>query len=151
MKVMTKEQLAKLLNGREIGDEMDGGIEIKAKLAELVVVYGASDDLCEFRGAINDERGCYDGGEFYITPTGPMKEHTMGDCDCAYCGYEAAKAKAKKIEAVWGEKVADVATGKKVPVSWTYKTDIPHATFDIMEDGALYCRGIIFDLSALSQ
>ena len=27
---------------------------------------------------------------------------------------------------------------------WTYKTNIPHATFDIYEDGEKYCRGIVF-------
>lgn len=41
----------------------------------------------------------------------------------------------KYIDAVWcdGE------------YSWTYKTNIPHATFDIYEDGEKYCRGIVFE------
>lgn len=28
---------------------------------------------------------------------------------------------------------------------WTYKTNIPHATFDIFEDGEKYCKGIVFE------
>jgi hypothetical protein len=40
----------------------------------------------------------------------------------------------KYIDAVWCE-------GE---YSWTYKTNIPHATFDIWEDGEKYCKGIVF-------
>lgn len=32
----------------------------------LVVVFGASDDLCEERGAVDDEIDCFDGGETII-------------------------------------------------------------------------------------
>ena len=34
--------------------------------------------------------------------------------------------------------------------AWTYMTDIPHATFDVMDDGELYCRGIVFALADLT-
>jgi hypothetical protein len=33
--------------------------------------------------------------------------------------------------------------------SWTYKTDIPHAAFNIMEDDMYYCKAIIFDINDL--
>ena len=59
---ITKEQLAARLNGRQYGDE----ITREGKLAKengLAVIFGASDDLCEMRGAIDDEFGCCDGGE----------------------------------------------------------------------------------------
>ena len=36
-------------------------------------------------------------------------------------------------------------------VSWSYLTDIPHKTFDIMEDGEIYCRGIVFSLDDLGE
>ena len=29
--------------------------------------------------------------------------------------------------------------------SWTYETNIPHATFDIYDDDEKYCRGIVFE------
>lgn len=29
-------------------------------------------------------------------------------------------------------------------VTWTYKTDIPHETFNIHDDNELYCTGIVF-------
>lgn len=49
---MTKESLAAILNGRTYGDEITKEEEAQAKAAELVVIYGASDDLVEFGGAI---------------------------------------------------------------------------------------------------
>ena len=60
---VTKEQLAERLNGRQYGREITREEEKLAKESGLVVVFGASDDLCEMRGAIDDEFGCYDGGE----------------------------------------------------------------------------------------
>ena len=58
---MTKEELAALINGRKYRHELTDKEEKAAKDARLVVVFGASDDLMEFRGAINDECGAYDG------------------------------------------------------------------------------------------
>lgn len=60
---MTKEQLAARLNGRQYGNEITREEEQLAKGNGLIVIFGASDDLCEMRGAIDDEVGCYDGGE----------------------------------------------------------------------------------------
>jgi hypothetical protein len=31
--------------------------------------------------------------------------------------------------------------------SWTYATEIPHATFEVIEDDGPYCRGIVFALA----
>lgn len=31
--------------------------------------------------------------------------------------------------------------------SWIYQTDIPHATFEIVEGDDPYCRGIVFALA----
>ena len=51
-----------------------------------------------------------------------------------------ANAKLREIEAVW------CAPGKP---TWSYETDIPHATFNICEDGELYCEGIVFSIDHL--
>ena len=50
MKTMTKEQLAELLNGNEYRDEMTKEQEQAAKQNNLLVLFGASDDLLEMRG-----------------------------------------------------------------------------------------------------
>jgi hypothetical protein len=126
---------AKMLDGREYGKEIIPGEEKNAKALGFVVVFGASDDLAEFVGAINDEVGCNDGGYIYLDKNGIFEDC---DCECKYS--KQAKEKCKVIEAIWcGE----------VDYSWTYRTDIPHATFDIMEDGEKYCRGIVFELKSL--
>lgn len=135
---MNIEDFAWLLNGRGIDKEITPEEEKFAKELGYVAVFGASDDLAEFRGAIYDEVGCYGGtDDIYVTANGIVEEL---ECHCKYAlaVRKTEIEKAKRIEAIWD------AEG----YSWIYKTDIPHATFDIMEDGEKYCRGIVFDLNA---
>ena len=109
-----------------------------AKENGFVVVYGSSDDLMELDGAIYDEFGCYGGGIACLNPKGLLQ---IGD-NCEDCPlFKAELAKCKTITAVWG------ADG----YPWTYKTDIPHMEFDILEDGKPYCRGIVFDVKFLED
>ena len=56
-------------------------------------------------------------------------------------GYEISRqirvlTEEKYIDAVWCE-------GE---FTWTYNTNIPHATFDIFDDEEKYCKGIVFEL-----
>lgn len=126
-------ELANILNGREYGDEITKEEAALAASHGLVVVFGYSDDGMEFCGAITDEVGCYDGGFAYITSKGLLEN----ECDCHDCPYfQKQKGQAKKLTAVWGTD----------GYSWIYQTDIPHATFEIVEDGEPYCRGIVFSL-----
>lgn len=108
--MMTIYEFSEGLNGRQYGKELYPFEEQRAKQLGYVVVFGYSDDNTEFRGAIEDEVGCYDGGRVYED----------GE---------------KYVDAVWCE-------GE---YSWTYRTNIPHATFDIYEGCELYCRGIVFE------
>ncbi len=141
MTPMTKEQLAQLLNGREYGSEINGGEEIIAKKDGLLVIFGYSDDNVELRGAFNDEAGCYDGGTIYLSKTGLLPSHEE-DCECNFCGYEKAAAKAVKIDCHWSGDEG---------YSWTYETIIPHAKFDIIEDGKKFCRGIVLCVADLPE
>jgi hypothetical protein len=130
-------EFAKLLDGREIGNEITPAEEKQAKELGFVVVYGYSDDNAEFVGAISDEVGCYDGGKIYLDKTGILE---ACEEECKY--YKAAKEACKAIEAVWcGEG----------DYSWAYETDIPHAEFEILEEGEKYCRGIVFDINSLAD
>lgn len=135
---MTKEQLAEQLNGNEYGDEITPALEQVAKENNLVIVFGYSDDNIEFRGAINDEVGAYDGGSAYVTANGLFDENER-DCQCKY--FEAARKESVEIKAIWA----------KDGYSWQYKTAIPHATFEIVEDGENYCKGIVFNLDDAKQ
>lgn len=127
-------ELAKRLDGREYREETTKEDEMAARQNGLVIVFGASDDLMEFRGAVDDEIGVYDGGTAYFTTSGLLKN----ECDEDDCPYFARLQKAAvTVEAKWDEG----------GYAWTYETTIPHATFDILEDGEKFCRGIVFALS----
>ena len=104
-------EFATSLNGRTYGQELTPEEEHLAKELGIVIVFGYSDDNAEFRGALSDEIGCFNGGRIF-------------ERDETY------------IDAVWcdGE------------YSWTFHTNIPHATFDIYDEDGKYCRGIVFAL-----
>jgi hypothetical protein len=132
---MTTRAIAEKLKGMQYREEPDSQIIAEAKEAGIVIVFGASDDLMELRGAVDDEIGCYDGGTIFFTPSGLVKNI----CDNETCPYaEKEKNNAIPIHALWCE---------ESDYSWTYKTEIPHETFEILEDEERYCLGIVFRLS----
>src|ERR1035437_1391976 len=135
---MNTTELAALLNGREYRKEMSLGEQADAKAAGLVVVFGASDDLMEFRGAINDELGANNGTTAYLTNEG-MVENDCENDDCPH--FKKLKAMAATISSMWCEH-ADHPS-----LSWTFRTEIPHEEFTINEDGEPYCIGIVFALA----
>lgn len=135
---MNAKELAQLLNGRECRNEITSDEEKLAKENNLVVVFGESDDLMEFRGAIDDEVDCYDGGTAYLTKKGVIQN----ECDDKYCPYfEELQEQAEQIHAIWDN-------GDYL---WSYKTDIPHETFEIFEDGEKECQGIVFSMNDLKE
>ena len=137
---MTPAQLAATLSGREYLHEITASEEAAAKAAGLVVVFGASDDLMEFRGAISDEQGAYEGHTARLSTSGLLKrweEVDKDDEDEMEAYFKAKLGGFREIEAQWDSE----------GYSWTFRTDIPHATFEIVDDGDRYCRGIVFSLS----
>lgn len=143
-KNMTKEELAAILNGREYGSEITSAEEADAKAAGLLVVFGYSDDNVELRGAISEEIGMYDGGRFCITSEGsvmPMWEDVEITDKEEACEYFRKDALPRiGVDCQWAP--ADEPT-----LSWRYSTTAPHATFDVMEDGEVYCRGIVLAMA----
>ena len=138
---MTKEDFATLINGRQYRDELTKEEEKSAEESGLIVIFGASDDLIEFRGKINDEIGAYKGTDFIIAT--PGTELFIED--------EEVYHKAKDIEP---HVISEDSTGKdnrfkaewapsSIDASWLITTEMPHASFDIFEDGDLYCRGLV--------
>jgi hypothetical protein len=142
---MTKEQLAEQINGTEYRDEVSQLHEQAAKQHGLVIVFGYSDDNMEFRGAINDEVGCYEGGTALVDSKGLLPERDNIDDDETLEDYFKRKSTAKEIKAVWCPKDGN----GEIIASWAYETKIPHAVFDVVEDDELYCKGIVFSLSDL--
>lgn len=141
---MTPEAFAAQLDGREYPFGLTREEQDFAKQQGLVVVFGASDDLMEIRGAIHDEFDCYDGGTALIDGMGCLDdwERFKEDYDDEemFKLYFQRKEKARPITAIWC----------KGDICWEYETDIPHATFDIMEEGDTYCKGIVFHISDLT-
>lgn len=132
---MNSKELATLLNGREYRKEITRDEERLADLNGLVVVFGASDDLMEFRGAINEELSAWEGTTAYVNADGLV----LNECNDEHCPYaRKAAAQAKKIKSVWHD---------SGDFCWTFETDIPHETFDIVEGDENYGKGIVFSLS----
>jgi hypothetical protein len=122
---ITKEEFASKLNGRQYRSELTNEDKKEAQQNGLVVVFGASDDLIEFNGSISEEGDCYDGAYFRIT--------------------------SKKLKVKFGEHDSKNSIyadwcNPELNTSWSYKTKIPHATFNIFEDDELYCIGIVFSI-----
>lgn len=146
---MTKEQLAEKLNYREYDNELPDYLDKTAKEAGLIVVFGASDDLCYTGGVSNDEISCYGGARVIVCKDGDCQnENYIQDWDDDEEEYADKKIKFMKnkkaknyFDAIWCPKDSDA--------SWAYQTHIPHSTFDIMKDGGLYCKGIIFSITDL--
>lgn len=145
---MDKKELAERLNGREYRSETYADDIKLAQENGLVIVYGCSDDLMELEGAITDEGDCYGGESFLIDiEKGILKQPNQDDYDDTDEGedefyvdfkkYKQAKKSGRFIVAEWC---------KEDGYSWTYTTSIPHETFDILEDGDKYCRGIVFSV-----
>ena len=138
---MTKEDLAAKLNGRMYLEEMSGQESVDADAAGLLVLFGYSDDNVELRGVIEEEIGAYNGTTLRITRDCVLAQDVDRDDEEVLEKYgvlEEVKRRASeahKIKAVWGQGA----------VPWTFETDLPHATFDIVEDDEVFCRGIVID------
>lgn len=137
---MDAKELAAKLNGIEYRGRVDRVLMAQAKTAGLVVVTGGSDDLAEFDGAIRDEVGAGDETKIRVDREGIVPDWDNVDHDDID---EARKffqreGKGGIITTLWCAENG---------VSWTYKTDLPHETFNVMEDGKVYCRGIVFSLN----
>ena len=132
---MNIKDFAKSISRKEYGYPQFTKEEIEtAKENGFVIVYGYSDDNMEFDGAIEDESGCFDGGDVYFNRKEACQDNDERE------GYPNC------ITALWCE---EEENGK--PICWTYETDIPHETFMIYEDGEPYCRGIVFSIDDVKE
>ena len=129
-------EAAKLLNGSQYREEGSRQLFADMKTDGLVAVFGASDDLIEFRGAINDEAGAP--GKVAIGPDGLLESECDEGADCPY--FQRTAKAAPTIKAIFN----------RDGLTFVYETDIPHATFVVNEDDETYCRGIVFALADLA-
>lgn len=125
-----------MLDGLQYPVEPSQEIIKLAKANNIVIVFGASDDLMEIRGAIDDEVGAWNGATVLIDKHGLFVECNI---HCKHSNSE--KERCSKIHAIWDDKDRNC--------SWSYKTDIPHVEFKVMEGDEVYCYGIVFSLDNL--
>jgi len=137
---MTLKEFSEQLNGRIYKHEMTEQEIGLAEENQFVVVLGFSDDTTLLRGAIKASLETRDGGVFYITEEGLFEDCP---CDCIHC--QRAREKAYKVS-------VDFCKG---PYVWAYTTDIPHETFDIIDnqpaENLKFCQGMVFDLRQLKE
>lgn len=142
---MNAKEWAERLNGREYRDEMNGFEEKQAHDDGVIIVFGASDDLIEFRGVINDEDGAWEGTTVKLTNKPSLFNEDENEETLEFNRMQIASM--RTVQAIWCPKGED----GKVWASWEIRSQIPHETFDIMEGGELYCRGIVFDAKWLTE
>lgn len=135
---MTLKEFAGKLDGHEYGYPQFTKEELAiAKENGFVIVFGASDDLMEIKGAINNEGDCFDGGTLKLDiADGKLVDNDAEEsCDVV------------AIEARWCKDHDDEMN----VIPWTYAINVPHEKFMIYEDGAPYCQGIVFQNDALRE
>jgi len=134
---MNAKELAEKLTGREYRHEITKGEIEEAKASGLVVAFGASDDLLELCGAVDEEEiDAYQGQTVFFTKAGLL----VNECDSIECPhFERMKAAASPLEIAWQD------SGKGP--CWIFRTAIPHEVFEINDEGEAYCQGVVFALA----
>lgn len=135
--------LAARLDGRDYGDEITIAEGKEAASQRLVVVFGTSDDLLEFRGAIDDELSAWEGVSVSIDRDGLQQGECENKCECKICVRVRGmlKESASTVRAIWSERSDGPA--------WTIECDFPSYPFMIQEDGDPFCQGAVFSLDSL--
>lgn len=137
--IFNAKSFAATLNGREYLEETTKVETAIAKVNNLVIAYGQSDDLLEFRGAINDELGAWNGAEVCIANGKAIhiEEVEANREILRKYGYDFSSN--ITVKAVWCPPELDA--------SWLISVEgVEGHSFDILEDGRLYCRGVVFEL-----
>lgn len=125
------------LYGWEYGENFPASWVKEWEETGIVVVYGYSDDLIEFEGALSEEFGS---DEVRFTKEGFI-ENECDDYDCPH--YKRMLKEAPYYV------VPNFAPGHPKNPTWTYSTNVPHQTFTMMEDDDVYCYGLIFNINDL--
>lgn len=161
-KIESIDDLAKLLDGGnesyyELQNEYNINVEELCKNNNWVIIFGAGDDLIEFRGFIDGEDGAWDGtlmklvkpGDFYLVDE---YEETYKKSK----EYKFVPIKEDELNTIKNNDYKDNCVVEQLwcpedlDASWQVNVaGVPCAKFNIMEDDTLYCQGAIIDLSQL--
>jgi len=134
--------LATRLDGTEYPPRFSKEIIARARESGLVFAYCVSDDNLCFDGAICDDASAYGGKKVRVDAKGIIPDFRVlvkDDID-AMRDFFRRENGGVEIEAVWHD---------GGPIAWTFETSVPHETFDIVENGDIFCRGIVFAVASL--
>lgn len=133
MTKLTKEQFAYMLDGRQRGEELSGYDDITAASSRLVVCICVSDDLFKAYGRITGEAGCWQGCNVYFCGDAVLSENE------AWLHLKNNnEPDLKKIRVLYQDKNENIKH-----CYWQFKTEIPHAAFNIYDGDEIYCEGIV--------
>ena len=120
---MNKKEWVEKLNNIEYPADEIWDMRKELENDGIVAVYGASDDLIEIEGAIQDEGDCYKDRRFYLNEDGLTDK---------------------------SEYYIKVTHPKNGTVQFEYDTNIPNVEwFNVVEDENLYCKGFLFNKNDL--
>jgi hypothetical protein len=138
---VTAATFAARMNLREYGNEITKAEEAEAKAANLLVVCGYSDDCAEFYGLWRDESYASDGDVIRFDREGLIPDLDDAKLDGVTAYLDAQRRDdapgVLEIYPLWNDGVW----------SYTFKGK-PCATFNIVEDDALYCIGLVIEMGA---
>ena len=140
--------LANYLNGKQYREEITEQEEKLAKDSNLVVVFGASDDLIEFRGAFYGEFGA--GDNFYFDKEfKTIAEHNifkLTEEHIARTNFGIYKFNAKFN---LSNHILQEWCPKDIKTSWRISANFKHYPFNVYDGEDLYCIGIVFNVNDL--
>ena len=104
----------------------------KAKENNIVILYGASDDLLELEGVIREEESCEDGRDFGLNPS-----------------EEISFLQEMNLKILWyGSINEEEIEADSDNIAWTFKYNDKYQveTFNIVDDSELNCIGLVVQL-----
>lgn len=142
-------EFARRLDRRQYRAELLPAEEAAAKSSCLLVAFGASDDLLELRGFVDDEIGAYNGGSCCVSARGlcPMwrngERKTLEEAREYFSRVHRVDQPMIRVQATWND-------GEDGPC-WEITTDARRSSpFMILDGTDEYCRGLVIDCSELS-
>ena len=160
-KIETIEDLAKLLNGNENGNELDNYLNIDVedicRKNKWVICFPYSDDNFESRGIIDEEVGAWDGGYYKFVKKGDFYPDEDSDNTYHKAEYDTViSVSSHDVSAEWCNDKVHKANGKKY--IWDYIVNnekLPCAYFDIVDEDTdedeIWAKCCVIDLSSLYE
>jgi len=139
---MNLKEWAEKFNNMEYGSNNIRDAQDELEADGVIAVMGASDDLCELYGDISDEFNCYNGNKLYWVGNGFCSETEKDNFLCVVDNEYPIFF--EKCQAIFNKDCSYINIKEGTNCQFEYETNIPCERFNVMEDGNLYCSGLLF-------